>query len=484
MKRQMILWGIIAFFTLQLVPAQKKQNAPLMRNEQVLPEERQNLHKSGKTTSEIDLVYVNSILWTQVTDVKVSGNYAYCAFANGLVILDITNKSNPTFVSRLYLEGGTAHALSIYNNYAYIAGSSLGLQIVNISNPALLVLVGSYDTPGYAYDVAVSGGYAYVADYGSGLQIINISNPAAPTLVRSYNIYGSVEDVAVSGNYAYIADGYFEIINVSNPATPTLVSGYDTPGSARGVAVSGEYAYVADGSSGLSIINISNPASPVFAGGYNTPGYSEGVTVSGGYIYVADEYAGLQIINVSNPLSPVLSGSYDTPGYAYGVTVSGSYAYVADGNSGLQIINISNPAAPTLAGGYDTPDWAEDVAVSSNYVYVASSGSLMILQSTVTSVEGETPVKGKIPNQFNLLQNYPNPFNPVTKIEFALPKLSPVKLVIYDITGREVAVLVNCSLPAGFHSVQWDARNAASGIYIYRITAGSFTQARRMTVIK
>jgi len=108
----------------------------------------------------------------------------------------------------------------------------------------------------------------------------------------------------------------------------------------------------------------------------------------------------------------------------------------------------------------------------------------MILRSTVTAVEDETPVKGKIPNQFKLMQNYPNPFNPVTVIRFALPRTSLVKLVVYDITGREVAVLVNGSLPAGYHSAQWDARNAASGMYIYCIKAGSFTQAKRMIVIK
>jgi Zn-dependent metalloprotease len=103
-------------------------------------------------------------------------------------------------------------------------------------------------------------------------------------------------------------------------------------------------------------------------------------------------------------------------------------------------------------------------------------------------IEYEGPAKKintqQIPKDYALEQNYPNPFNPVTTIKFALPKASPVKLVIYDITGREVAILVNGSLPAGYHSVQWDARNVPSGMYIYRITAGSFTQAKRMMVIK
>ena len=110
---------------------------------------------------------------------------------------------------------------------------------------------------------------------------------------------------------------------------------------------------------------------------------------------------------------------------------------------------------------------------SYNYTYYDDGGGGNQKPSTV-----------RIPKDFTLEQNYPNPFNPVTTIQFALPKSSPVKLGIYDITGREVAVLVNGSLPAGYHSVQWDARNVSSGMYIYRITAGSFTQTKRMTIIK
>jgi flagellar hook assembly protein FlgD len=65
-----------------------------------------------------------------------------------------------------------------------------------------------------------------------------------------------------------------------------------------------------------------------------------------------------------------------------------------------------------------------------------------------------------------------------------LPKDSYVKLIVYDITGREVARLVDGTVEAGYHSVLWDAQSIPSGMYIYRITAGSFTQAKRMTVIK
>ena len=90
----------------------------------------------------------------------------------------------------------------------------------------------------------------------------------------------------------------------------------------------------------------------------------------------------------------------------------------------------------------------------------------------------------EIPNEFKLEQNYPNPFNPVTTINFQLPKVSNVTLVIYNIQGQEVARLVDGYVEAGYHSIPWKPRKAASGIYIYRIQAGNFSDTKRMLYIK
>jgi photosystem II stability/assembly factor-like uncharacterized protein len=89
-----------------------------------------------------------------------------------------------------------------------------------------------------------------------------------------------------------------------------------------------------------------------------------------------------------------------------------------------------------------------------------------------------------IPEQFSLLQNYPNPFNPVTTIKFDLPKDNFVTLKIYDMLGREVAILVNDKLSACTHSLNWNASQFSSGIYFYRIQAGDFRDVKRMILIK
>ncbi len=98
-------------------------------------------------------------------------------------------------------------------------------------------------------------------------------------------------------------------------------------------------------------------------------------------------------------------------------------------------------------------------------------------------------LKELIPVKFALYQNYPNPFNPVTIIKFDLPKRSDVKLVIYNVLGQEVKTLLNETKDSGRFEIKWDGRNnynnvVASGLYIYRIKSGEFTQSKKMILLR
>lgn len=88
------------------------------------------------------------------------------------------------------------------------------------------------------------------------------------------------------------------------------------------------------------------------------------------------------------------------------------------------------------------------------------------------------------PSDFVLDQNYPNPFNPSTSIEYELQQRERVKLSVFDMAGREVAVLVNAVKPAGRHQISWDASGASSGIYVYSLETKSHRATRKMTLIK
>jgi hypothetical protein len=105
--------------------------------------------------------------------------------------------------------------------------------------------------------------------------------------------------------------------------------------------------------------------------------------------------------------------------------------------------------------------------------------------------DGLTPVQTDfiLPDKFDLEQNYPNPFNPVTRITYTIPENSFVSLKIYDMLGREVKTLVNQNMNAGRISVDWNGDDnsgvkVSSGVYIYKITAGSFVSSKKMMLLK
>jgi|WetSurMetagenome_2_1015567.scaffolds.fasta_scaffold192368_2 hypothetical protein len=89
-----------------------------------------------------------------------------------------------------------------------------------------------------------------------------------------------------------------------------------------------------------------------------------------------------------------------------------------------------------------------------------------------------------IAKDFSLSQNYPNPFNPTTRIDFNLPKAEVVKLVVFDILGREIVTLINEAIKAGSYSVDFNGSALSGGMYFYRITAGEFTATKKMLLVK
>ena len=366
-----------------------------------------------------NIEYLGSALWSGVNDIDVVGDYAYCAFMNGLVVLDISEPTNPEPVSHLFLEHW-AGDIKVTGDIAFICAGNSGILTLDITEPDDPRVIGGYDTPGFAQRIGLSGNYAFVADGYYGLQIIDISNPAAPQYVGSYESgYGYEEnfatDIAIADNHAFIAaDISFQVIDISDPFNPSLAASVAT--RAQNIFVSDGFAYVTYEESGLLIFDLSDPENPTLVGTFPSEGTRE-VYVSGEFAFITNDYEGLQVINVADRTDPYLAGSYNQaiPSfieisgiYAYvkgasiistldisnppnpliagryhltsdkqGVFVSGQYAYVASGNSGLQILDVSNTSNPISIGSQDSPDIARDVYVYGDYAYVADYWSGM-----------------------------------------------------------------------------------------------------------
>jgi hypothetical protein len=188
-----------------------------------------------------------------------------------------------------------------------------------------------------------------------------------------------------------------------------------------------------------------------------------------------------------------------------GFDVSGSYSlgmWVFGDDSGNQLDYVFG-SAPQKVVPVDTIDWygwkfvgmwraASDTATSTLSGFAVKRLSSALLTGGAIYVD-DIQVNGEItgiaerpsqPVSFGLSQNYPNPFNPTTVISYQLSALSQVTLKVYDILGREVATLVNERQTAGTHSVEFNAGNLPSGAYFYRITAGNFSDVKKLMVIK
>jgi hypothetical protein len=181
-------------------------------------------------------------------------------------------------------------------------------------------------------------------------------------------------------------------------------------------------------------------------------------------------------------------------GLTTGLTVQPSATYSDHDsywNQGYRAVCFIEYAPPWNDGQYYTANpfyhTSSDTLGTVNMSLVAKVAKMTLaavggMAAPVTSIAESAP--NFMPKGFALEQNYPNPFNPWTVVCAEWPVASEVKLVVYDIVGREVATLADGQFPAGRHTFTFDATGLASGVYTYRLTAGPYSQSRRMVLVR
>ncbi len=169
--------------------------------------------------------------------------------------------------------------------------------------------------------------------------------------------------------------------------------------------------------------------------------------------------------------------------------------FVSD-NTGWAICQLASPPYDTRL--YYTPNGGTNfmqlqslenfkpnsVSFIDAYIGYVCGDSGVVLKTTNGGLTFTNTTASNLPEKFSLSQNYPNPFNPNTVIKFQVASSKFVKLIIYDVLGREVATLVNQQMQPGSYSVEWNGTNFPSGIYFYKLTAGDFIQSKKMVLIK
>jgi len=181
------------------------------------------------------------------------------------------------------------------------------------------------------------------------------------------------------------------------------------------------------------------------------------------------------------------------------VSVSGSVVHVVwyDNRDGNFEIYYKRSTDGGMSWGTDTR--LTNNSAESRYSSVSVSGSAVHVvwydnrdanyeiyykRNPTGNVVGITNINSEIPNQFSLSQNYPNPFNPRTVIKFQVASSSSVKLIIYDALGSELETLVNEQLNAGTYEADWNADKFSSGVYYYKLSAGDYTETKKMILMK
>jgi hypothetical protein len=343
------------------------------------------LHIFDKSLTTFDPEYLGTCpLPATSAGLDVVGNFAYVACTDaGLQVISLFDRENPTVVGMLdYPDEFTRFtAVSVFDDMAVVAttGSAEakdGLFLVDVSEPKDPRIVNSlglyFQTP---YDVFSTGSHAYLSAKGKGFLVADLTNPASPPFVSSY-----VEEeylpraVAAAGDHAFVLDSLhgLRVMDLTTAPAATLVGHVDLPGGAHEIVLQDDLAYVAGGSGGLRIIDVATPGAPFSRGTLTPLGAQLGVAVQGDYAYLASDTYGMHVVDVSDPDLPVERGTVDPSYYSVAaVDVAGTHAYVTCGFGGLYSIDVSDPDLPVVADHVTFDGDAANVHVAGNLAFVS-----------------------------------------------------------------------------------------------------------------
>jgi hypothetical protein len=199
--------------------------------------------------------------------------------------------------------------------------------------------------------------------------------------------------------------------------------------------------------------------------------------VGEGGIIVRTNNGGATWTSQTNPLSGTLdyftSVSFTDANTGTVVGTGGTIVRTTDGGASWTSQSI-NPTDTLL--GVSFTDANTGTAVGNNGTILrTNTGGVTAVKEYVSTT---------IPTGFSLMQNYPNPFNPNTAIRFSLAEASFASLKVYNIVGQEITTLVNKRMSPGIYEVSWNANGLPSGVYFYRLQVGSYTETKKLVLLK
>ncbi|HWP81679.1 MAG TPA: choice-of-anchor B family protein [Bacteroidota bacterium] len=449
-------------------------------------------------------------------EMKTYKHYAYIVSESsdtlsgaGVQIVDLSNLPTSAQLVKTFIwthpttgqRFPSVHTISVSGNYLYLNGGNFsGVRILDISDPVNPRQVGQYVGP-YVHDSFIRNDTIFAAAInGEGLDIVDARVKSSPSLVKRIQYPGAGTHNAwttTDRRYVLTTDEIgstapsLKIWNISDIQNPTFVTEVFRPTAiVHNVFVKGNLAYVAWYGDGLRVLDITDPTQPVEVAYYDT--YPESV-----FSYVgawgADPYfpSGKVIISDMQTGLYVVRYTGDKRGKVVG-TIRDALT-----NQALSdvLLHFIEPVITRWTGsdgkylfGYAPGTFKVKIERQGYFgreelitVRDGQTDTVNITLSPLVSVEEPT---NRIPERFSLSQNYPNPFNPTTTISFTLPEERPIRLSVLNILGQELFVVAEGIRSAGTHQATLDAGRLTTGVYFYKLVAGSFVDVKKMVVLR
>jgi len=390
-----------------------------------------------------------------IQDIEESNGYAHlaCGF-QGYWIVDVTDPTAPV-VAGSYALSLWPVGLALSGDLVFIANvaSQESLVILDVSDPASIIRLGSISGLVSVSDVMVAGGYAYLVGYGDGLKVVDVADPSQPELIGESDPNPSV-GVFVQGDYVYTVDLEWSpdvglrVFDVSDPAHPTQVGFVEHPGL-MDVWVAGSLAYVSAGYY-LKVFDVVDPTSPVLIGSLEADAMK--LSMAGQYVYASAFEHGLRVFDVVDPTLPIEVSAVETPGYTKSIAAAGPLVFADGGDEGVRVFDATNPTSPIEIATTGGPNGAWDLAVSGSFLYVATGSRFEVFDIA----EPSSPVK------ISSLNNHA--MGIAVKGDYAYVAASPYSsgsLIVIDISNPHSPVtLGSAALPEGARTVAVEAGHA------------------------
>lgn len=306
--------------------------------------------------------------------VMVLGQTVYAGTGLKMNILNFSDPANPILVGSTLPFKDFVTDIAVSSSRAFVAAGKAGLSEVDVHDSTNPQVLGTWSSAGFAESVAMNGNLAIIADGPLGLRLVDFSSPSAPKEVGSTYPLNYAFDVALAGNYAFVAAGDSGLLvsDISDPAHPKEVGSLDTNGYAYGVAIDNNIAYIADAWAGIETVDISTPEKPILLGNFPSNGWSLSVAVGKGLLYSGNGGMGVQVFDLSDPKAPKATGTFNEGGSTRQVAAAGSQFFAADTMKGIRLIDASKPDALSQKGIYSALPYARRATLNGNYLYVAS----------------------------------------------------------------------------------------------------------------